>query len=324
MNTRKTGARGRPAAKKTTAKKPASRKPAAKAAAKKPAAKATARKPAARKPAAKAASRKPAVKRTSTRANANQSRALTRTNNSSFRRDAFNSGFTDAQHEGFDSGLDPRRPPDNVMPPYSVLSDVMDDLESARHLLENYAQHLRPLDRRRLNGVGIKKTGFIESVYDVSVKNQEFFPHYLTMQKFSFDNSRFSTMKTLMSLAKQVDELLWNITMESADILYTDALEYYASVRESAKRRIDAAEALFNELREYFKSRGVRPEIEEDKPTNMELRRDFDAILHGRRDGEVIVRNVKPKITAGKREVVDKKFTESEQFKETQEGEIKE
>jgi hypothetical protein len=38
----------------------------------------------------------------------------------------------------------------------------------------------------------------------------------------------------------------------------------------------------------------------------------------------VAVRNVKPKITADKREVVDKKFTGSEQFKETEEGEIKE
>jgi len=28
---------------------------------------------------------------------------------------------------------------------------------------------------------------------------------------------------------------LWNITIQSADIAYTDALEFYASVRESVK-----------------------------------------------------------------------------------------
>jgi hypothetical protein len=54
------------------------------------------------------------------------------------------------------------------------------------------------------------------------------------------------------------------------------------------------------------------------------VQRDFVATLHGRREGEVIVKNVKPKITAGKREVIDKKFTENEQFKATEEGEISE
>jgi hypothetical protein len=34
--------------------------------------------------------------------------------------------------------------------------------------------------------------------------------------------------------AQQVHELLWNITIEAADVVYTDALEYYASVREAA------------------------------------------------------------------------------------------
>jgi hypothetical protein len=43
-------------------------------------------------------------------------------------------------------------------------------------------------------------------------------------------------------------------------------------------------------------------------------------VLHGKRDGEVAVRNVKPKIIKGKREVIDEQFTDSEQFKSTEEG----
>jgi hypothetical protein len=52
--------------------------------------------------------------------------------------------------------------------------------------------------------------------------------------------------------------------------------------------------------------------------------RDFKAFLHGRRDGEVAIVNVSPKVKAGKREVIDKKFSDSEQFKATEEAEIKE
>jgi hypothetical protein len=53
-------------------------------------------------------------------------------------------------------------------------------------------------------------------------------------------------------------EKLWNITIQSLDIAYTDALELYASVREATKRRVDVVETLHNELSPFFKSRDRR------------------------------------------------------------------
>jgi hypothetical protein len=218
--------------------------------------------------------------------------------------------------------MEPRRPPDAPLPDSSVLMSVIIKFNDLKYLLEIYAQHLRPLDRRRLNGVGIKKLGFVESAYDIARGNPEFLPHYLTLQKFTDDNVRLNNLKLVNTLAKQVEELLWNITMESADILYTNALEYYSSVQDAAKRRVDAAEALYNALSPFFKSRGRSHE--EEAPTEKELKRDFDAYLHGKRDGVITVSNLRPKIQAGEHEVIDKKFTESEQFKASEEGEIKE
>jgi hypothetical protein len=34
-------------------------------------------------------------------------------------------------------------------------------LNDVKTILENFAQHLRALDRKRLNGVGVRKLGFI-------------------------------------------------------------------------------------------------------------------------------------------------------------------
>jgi hypothetical protein len=95
-------------------------------------------------------------------------------------------------------------------------------------------------------------------------------------------------------------------------------------VQEAARRRVDAAESVYNALNVFFRNRGHSQADGEEAPTEKEIMRDVKATLHGKRDGEVIVRNVKPKITAGKREVIDKKFSDSEQFKSTEEGEIKE
>jgi hypothetical protein len=46
--------------------------------------------------------------------------------------------------------------------------------------------------------------------------------------------------------------------------------------------------------------------------------------LKGTKDGEVIIKKIKPKTTGGKHEVIDETFKSSATFKETDEGEIKE
>jgi hypothetical protein len=46
----------------------------------------------------------------------------------------------------------------------------------------------------------------------------------------------------MCKLVKQIYKLLWNITIQAADMTYTDTLEFYAAVREGSKHRIDAAE----------------------------------------------------------------------------------
>jgi hypothetical protein len=180
--------------------------------------------------------------------------------------------------------------------------------------LEDYAAHLRSLDRRRLNGVGLKKQGFIERAYTLAEENTEFLPHWVTIEKFNDDHSHFVELRSLFDTNRQIQELLWNLIMQSADMVYTDALEFYASVREAAKRRIDAAESIHSELATSFESRGRRPEGE---PTEKEIKRDMNALLHGKRDGKIVIENVKPKVSGGKHKVIDEKFTDEAQFKET-------
>ena len=48
------------------------------------------------------------------------------------------------------------------------------------------------------------------------------------------------------------------------------------------------------------------------------------ALLKGKKDGKVVVENIKPKITGGKHKVIDEHFTDSAEFKETDEGSITE
>ena len=104
-------------------------------------------------------------------------------------------------------------------------------------------------------------------------------------------------------------------------MVYTDALEFYDSVRSAAKRRIDAAESIHSELAVFFEAKGRRGESEE--PTEKELKRDMNALLHGKKDGKIVIENIKPKISGGKHKVIDEHFTDTAQYRETEEAEIK-
>jgi hypothetical protein len=221
------------------------------------------------------------------------------------------------------TGKATRRPPNNPDVPQATIDHLNTMLNDLKVILDNYAAHLRALDRMRLNGVGVKKLGFIERAYEIALENTEFLPHYLDIERFGEDIQYFMDFRSLVDLTDQVREKLWNITIQSADIAYTDALEFYASVREAAKRRVDAAETIYHELSIFFKRR--RGETEgETEPTQKQGLRDFKALQHGKHDGRLIIENIKPKLSGGKRKIIDETFKDKAEFKGSIEGEIQE
>jgi ribosomal protein S24E len=152
------------------------------------------------------------------------------------------------------------------------------------------------------------------------VESPEFLPSYLPIEKFKKDEDYFNACRVLYESCKQILEILWNLTLQSADIVYTDALEYYASTREAAKRRIDGAETIYKDLEVFFKKKRSGS----DEPTEKELKRDLNALLHTKRDGKIVVENIKPKVSGGKHKVIDERFSTKRMAKETEEEEIEE
>jgi len=215
-----------------------------------------------------------------------------------------------------------KRPPSNPDVPKTIIEMLNHDFGAIKEMLDNFAQHLRALDRMRLNGVGIKKQGFIDRAYELALENGEFLPHYLTLERFGEDFQYFLDFRSLTDVVSQIREQLWNVTVQSADIAYTDALEFYASVREAAKRRVDAAETLYHALSPFFKHH--KTENEDAPPTKKQALRDFKGLESGKHDGLLVIENEKPKLTGGKRKIVDETFKDTAKFKDDIEGEVTE
>ena len=215
-----------------------------------------------------------------------------------------------------------RRPDPNLPPDGETIFGVTTDIQGVTEFLSNYAAHLRALDRIRHNGVGIHRQGFIERALILAQENPEYLPHWLSVQKFIADNDLFVRLRALATAIKQLQELAWNITVEGADMVFTDALEFYSQVQDAANRRVDAAEALYEDLHPFFRRGPMQDENGEPAPTQKKAKRDFNAVMKGKKQGKVGAENIKPKLTGGKRKIIDETYKDDIQYKDTEEGEI--
>jgi hypothetical protein len=213
-----------------------------------------------------------------------------------------------------------RRPTPNPPVENSVLNYMMQEFGIIKLLLENHAGNIRELDRKRLNSVGIRKQGFIDRAYAHAEDNDLFMPKYLTIEKFSDDFEYFNRLRRALELLMQVREFLLNLINLASDVTYTDALEFYASVREAAGRRIDGAESVHKDLEPFF----AKSRSEEAEETKKESKTNAIALIDSKREGRMVIENINPKVIKGSHKIIEEKFTDSAQFKESSEGEIKE
>jgi hypothetical protein len=109
--------------------------------------------------------------------------------------------------------------------------------------------------------------------------------------------------------------------MVHADSCYRDALRIYSSLQEQTRNRVDGAKPLFRALQTFFSRTRRQPA---DEPTEMQLERDINRLIHGKADGEIVIKNESPRVQGGLHEVIDSVHKGRSAFKGTAEGEIRE
>jgi len=148
----------------------------------------------------------------------------------------------------------PDCPSDNPDMPIQFINFLNADLNQVKTALEGYSAHLR-IRGRKGYGIGMKRQDFIDRTTEYAIENPEFLPRRISLEKIHKDSEYFNGFNALFNIAWQIQELLWDITIELSDERYTDAMEFYTSVRKAAKRRIDTAESIHRDLEQFLKKR---------------------------------------------------------------------
>ena len=171
-------------------------------------------------------------------------------------------------------------------------------------------------ERRRLQGSGIRRYGFIDKVSDVAEANPEFAPAFFNSGDLKERLREIEILRNISTALAQMLRITDDVLLQVSDDAFQMALGYYNTVREAARRRQPGAQAIFNILRPFFN----RPRRAGDEPTEQEVERDLKALIHGKKDGEIIIRNERPHLTGGVHEVIDEVHSGRVAVKETVEG----
>jgi len=176
---------------------------------------------------------------------------------------------------------------------------------------EGIGENLTGTQRKRLFSAGVRNYGFIDKAFDIARDNPEFMPPHFSVEKL-YENLRdLEDFRQCMLVLQQFLQIVTNAFMLQADSCYRDALRIYGSLQEQTRNRVPGAEPLFEALRTFFHRRRRHGE----EPTEMELERDFKKLIHGKADGEIIIKNETPHQTGGVHEVIDHVHTGRSAFK---------
>ena len=188
----------------------------------------------------------------------------------------------------------------------SALAGVITLVEQSIHDLQRTLginTDLTARQRSRLIGTQARNYGFVTSACEIVAENAAFQPTQFSVPDMAKNLAILDKAKQLTLAADRLRRLADDFQLLTSDTVYREALRVYGNLREMNNANVAGAEPLFEALSQFFAKR--RQHSDEAKPTEKELERDFKKLMHGKADGEMIVRHESPHKEGGVHEVVD-------------------
>jgi hypothetical protein len=188
--------------------------------------------------------------------------------------------------------------------------------KTERELSEIDFHLMTDAERRRLLGSGVRRWGFITKTFEVASDNPEFVPLFLDMENFGDLIAEINETRNITITLEQMLRIYTDILLIAGDDAYKLALMYYNSVRDAARRGVPGAQAIFRALQLFFR-RGLRTD---EQPTEAQTMRDVKAVLHGKKDGKIVIEGQAAHKTAAEKTVVDDVHKPHGAWKEKEHG----
>ena len=189
------------------------------------------------------------------------------------------------------------------------LFDVLPDMEDLV---------LSSADRKRLNGSGVRRYGYIDKISDTAMEYPQFWPSFVENTDELKELIReIEVLRNLAIVFRHCARISEDRLLIVGDDAFRLANTYYRTVHDAARSGVPEAEQVLRMI-ELFWQRRRKASAE---PTAKETLRNFKGLMNGTREGEMFIGNESDSFTKGKRTVIDKtRKKQRNNFKEMETG----
>ncbi|MDR3013513.1 MAG: hypothetical protein LBU70_09970 [Chitinispirillales bacterium] len=232
------------------------------------------------------------------------------------------------KHVSANSGVSGTPTPEGYITTMPKLSEnyIEDFIAELERVIEKFMSevdidtNLSGKERMRLFGVKSRNYGFISKAFEIARDHPNFAPGNFSIDDMAETLRILEQVRDLSVVVEQLQRITGDYLLLTSDNAYRDALRVYGNLREQNRARVAGASALFDELLQFFTLH--RRGREGAEPTEKQLERDFRSLLHGHKDGKIVIENVSPKMTGGIHEVIDDVHKGKAAFKAEERGEV--
>jgi len=161
---------------------------------------------------------------------------------------------------------------------------------------------LNSTERRRLNGSGVRRYGFIEKVFEVSGDFPQFWPPFGEgREEMNQYVHEIDVLRNLLIWFRTASRVVQDLLLIAGNNAFRVAGVYYTFASAGARKKNPDAVQVYNMLRLFWK----RPRRITQEPTKKEVERDTRGLLRGTKDGKVSITRESPQVIGGKLDVFD-------------------
>ncbi|MCB1091956.1 MAG: hypothetical protein KDL87_10515 [Verrucomicrobiae bacterium] len=132
-------------------------------------------------------------------------------------------------------------------------ADILAAFDTIRAKLP-FLVNLTPAERRRTPTLGTERGAMDQSFATEMASHPELVPGYVDTAEMAIDRALWVDLAEIASHAREVCEGIEDTTQVAGSDIYMAYLSFYQAVRQAARRNVPGADALYQNLRQFFPS----------------------------------------------------------------------
>ena len=145
----------------------------------------------------------------------------------------------------------------SIQIPEKDLQTIIKKLQDIKTMMKPHLVALQPSERKNMLKMSDRTLPFVQKANEYAQSRQDFSPPYLNISELDIDLKAVEDLTRIYREVEQLGKSLDDTIMLSGSEAYGEALAYYQSVKQAAKRNIPDAKSVYEDLRKRFERRST-------------------------------------------------------------------